>query len=86
MAFQRRIFKFLIRARMGVVKVIEESSNKQLEQITVYTVTYQRGLEKDVQDVHITSLVARDENGGVTLIVTDEKHRTHNVDVSRFYQ
>ena len=71
---------------MGMVKVSDATSKKQLEQITVYNVTYQQNLEKDVQDVYITSLTTRDENGGVTLIVTDEKHRTHNVDVSRFYQ
>ena len=69
-----------------MVKVSDATSKKQLEQITVYNVTYQQNLEKDVQDVYITSLTTRDENGGVTLIVTDEKHRTHNVDVSRFYQ
>ncbi len=71
--------------RVGIVNVVDDKSERQLEQIVVYTITYDQRKEKDVQEVYINSLQIQSKNNVVTLIATDERDRTHSVDVSRFF-
>ncbi len=63
-------------AGMGIVRAWDEKNNRELWNSTVYAVEYIPNLEKDVQDVWITSLAIED---GV-LNVLDEKGRSYRVD------
>ena len=66
--------------------MVEDASEKLLEKLIAYTIEYQPMMETDVQEVYITSLNIHDENGVVRLLAHDERRRTHDLDVSVYFQ
>ncbi len=63
-------------AKMGIVEAREAGSGKLLWERKIYSVFYLPLLEKDVQDVYITSLSLR----GTRLLIVDEKKRVYELD------
>jgi hypothetical protein len=63
---------------MGFVVATDTTSHKELWRKRIYTVPVNRALERDVQDVFITSLVI--ENG--TLIITNERGDSYTLDLA----
>jgi len=62
---------------MGFVVATGISSGKELWRVRIYEVRVDPNLERDVQDVFITSLVAKDD----TLIVTNERGEKYTLDL-----
>lgn len=63
---------------MGFVVATDTTSRKELWRVRIYSVNYDKELEKDVQDVFITSLAV---NGGA-LIVTNERKESYSLDLA----
>lgn len=63
----------------GVVRATEISTYKPLWMVTVYPTAYDPNLEKDVQDVYITSMAIDKAKG--RLLVSDERNRAWAVDL-----
>ena len=63
---------------MGFVVATDARSRKELWRERIYTVRVNPELERDVQDVFITSLAV--ENG--TLIITNERGDTYALDLA----
>jgi hypothetical protein len=66
------------REQMGFVIATDTTSHKELWRERIYTVKIDPALERDVQDVFITSLV--EEKG--SLIVTNERGETYALDLA----
>ncbi len=64
---------------MGVVLAWDEKNNQELWKNTIYNVSYNSTIEKDVQDVWITKLEV--VNG--FLLVTNERDAIYKVDLKR---
>jgi hypothetical protein len=63
---------------MGFVVATDSGSRKELWRERIYTIKYVPDLEKDVQDVFITTLVIE----GASLIVTNEKAESYALDIA----
>lgn len=63
---------------MGFVVATDITSHKELWRECIYTVPFNPALERDVQDVFITSLVI--ENG--TLVITNECGDSYTLDLA----
>lgn len=64
--------------QMGFVVATDSSSGKELWRVRIYTVSFDPALERDVQDVFITSLALR--QGG--LLITNERGDTYTLDLA----
>lgn len=64
---------------IGFIIAKDASSNRELWRKRIYTSRYDRRLERDVQDVFITSLEVRDGNA---LIITNERGERYILDLS----
>ncbi len=62
---------------MGFVVVKGISSGKELWRVRIYEVRVNPELERDVQDVFITALVAKDD----TLLITNERGEKYALDL-----
>lgn len=67
------------RVGAGVVVAIDTATENDLWEVVVYQTTYDASLEKDVQDVYITSLAIDKAKG--RLLVSDERKRAWAVDL-----
>ncbi len=63
---------------MGIVVARDEKNNRVLWENTIYTVSYNPLLEKDVQDTYIRKLEISDGS----LLVTNEKKAVYRVDLT----
>jgi hypothetical protein len=61
----------------GYVEAFDVKTNKKLWSVKVYSTEYASGLERDVQEVFITSMAI--ENG--KLVVVNERDETYDVDL-----
>jgi hypothetical protein len=64
---------------IGIIIAKDASSNRELWRKRIYILPYDRRLERDVQDVFITSLAVR---GGNALIITNERGERYILDLS----
>ena len=64
----------------GIVEAYETKTSKLLWRIEVYKIKYDPNLERDVQDVFITSVKFSED--GKSLIIVDEKRRLFEVDLA----
>jgi hypothetical protein len=62
---------------MGFVVAIEVATNKELWRVRIYEVRVDPNLERDVQDVFITSLVAKDGS----LLIANERGEKFALDI-----
>ena len=62
--------------RMGSVEAWDLTTGKMLWRVEVYTVKYDKSLEKDVQDVFITSIGLK----GNVLVVKNERDSEYELD------
>lgn len=59
--------------RGGIIAAFDEISGAQLWHIQVYRNQYNDGLEKDVQDVYITTIAQAED--GKALLITNERRK-----------
>ncbi len=65
------------RSQMGCVEAWDTKSNEMIWRRQIYVVKYTVGLERDVQDVFITTLKLKDN----TFIVTNERKSEYELDL-----
>ena len=63
--------------QMGCVEAWDTAQNEMLWRRQIYVVKYVAGLERDVQDVFITSIELKDK----TLTVTNERESVYELDL-----
>lgn len=65
------------RSQMGLIEAWDSKSNEMIWRRQIYVVKYKVGLERDVQDVFITSLNLK----GNSLILTNERNSKYELDL-----